>query len=105
MHRHVGTTGLIKNLVITEESGIAKGIRRIVAVTGSEAQEVSRIATALEADLVAIERKNGKEKDSAMKIFSTVRVFRLTYGGWFTFPFLLNRCLLPPIFRSFERQR
>jgi alanyl-tRNA synthetase len=40
---HVAKTGEIKDLVIVEESGIAKGIRRIVAVTGNEAREVQRI--------------------------------------------------------------
>ncbi len=38
-------SGETKDLVIIEESGIAKGIRRIVAVTGSEAHEVQRIAS------------------------------------------------------------
>ncbi|KAF1946306.1 hypothetical protein EJ02DRAFT_450747 [Clathrospora elynae] len=42
---HVLKTGEIKELVILEESGIAKGIRRIVAVTGQEAYEVQRIAS------------------------------------------------------------
>ncbi|KAK2810762.1 Alanine--tRNA ligase, partial [Arthroderma sp. PD_2] len=41
---HVQKTGDIKDLVILEESGIAKGIRRIIAVTGEEAHEVQRIA-------------------------------------------------------------
>ena len=41
---HVLKTGEIKELVILEESGIAKGIRRIVAVTGQEAYNVQRIA-------------------------------------------------------------
>jgi alanyl-tRNA synthetase len=41
---HVKQTGDIKELVIIEESGIAKGIRRIVAVTGQEAYNVQRIA-------------------------------------------------------------
>jgi alanyl-tRNA synthetase len=41
---HVLKTGEIKELVIIEESGIAKGIRRIVAVTGQEAYNVQRIA-------------------------------------------------------------
>lgn len=41
---HVGKTGEIRELVIVEESGIAKGIRRIVAVTGSAAHNVQRIA-------------------------------------------------------------
>lgn len=74
LYRHVEKTGLIKNLIITEESGIAKGIRRVIAVTGTEAQEVTRTAVALEAELAAIERKSGKEKDAAMKVFSTVSI-------------------------------
>lgn len=41
---HVQKTGDIKDLVILEESGIAKGIRRIIAVTGSDAHEVQRVA-------------------------------------------------------------
>ena len=41
---HVENTGLIKDLVITEESGIAKGIRRIVALTGDAAHQVQRVA-------------------------------------------------------------
>ncbi|CAN6621368.1 alanine--tRNA ligase, mitochondrial [Trichomonascus vanleenenianus] len=41
---HVVKTGEIKQFVIVEESGIAKGIRRIVAVTANEAREVQRIA-------------------------------------------------------------
>lgn len=73
--RHVEKTGLIKNLIITEESGIAKGIRRVIAVTGVEAQEVTRTAVMLEAELAAIARKSGKEKDSAMKVFSTVSLW------------------------------
>ncbi|KAF8322263.1 hypothetical protein DL93DRAFT_2072161 [Clavulina sp. PMI_390] len=69
---HVEKTGLIKNLIITEEAGIAKGIRRVIAVTGTEAADVTRTAVALEAELAAIEKKSGKEKDAAMKQFSTV---------------------------------
>lgn len=41
---HVSKTDEIKEFVIIEESGIAKGIRRIVAVSGSEAREVQRKA-------------------------------------------------------------
>lgn len=43
---HVDKTGLIKDLIIVEESGIAKGIRRIVAYTGSGAHQAQREATA-----------------------------------------------------------
>lgn len=50
---HVSKTGDIKFFVILEESGIAKGIRRIVAVSGSEAFEAERIASEYESDLDA----------------------------------------------------
>ncbi|KAK1837170.1 alanine--tRNA ligase [Podospora conica] len=43
---HVDKTGLIKDLIIVEESGIAKGIRRIVAYTGSGAHQAQREAAA-----------------------------------------------------------
>ncbi|KAG0221416.1 Alanine--tRNA ligase [Mortierella sp. GBA43] len=48
---HVAKTSDIKQFVITEESGIAKGIRRIVAVTGEEAHQAERIANEFEAKL------------------------------------------------------
>lgn len=48
---HVQKTGDIKDLIILEESGIAKGIRRIIAVTGEEAHEVQRLAQEFEARL------------------------------------------------------
>ncbi|KAK4110410.1 hypothetical protein N656DRAFT_799929 [Canariomyces notabilis] len=41
---HVEATGLIKDLVIVEESGIAKGIRRIVAYTGDGAHQAQQAA-------------------------------------------------------------
>lgn len=50
---HVAKTNEIKDLVVIEESGIAKGIRRIVAVTGHEAHDVQRIAKEFDADLEA----------------------------------------------------
>ena len=58
---------------MVEESSIAKGIRRIVAVTGHEAHEVSRQAIEFERKLERIESLQGKEKDAAMKPFLTVR--------------------------------
>jgi len=67
---HVIKTGEIKDLVITEESGIAKGTRRITAVTGHEAADVERIAGDLRAELATILHLKGKEKDNAMKQFS-----------------------------------
>lgn len=53
--------------MITEESGIAKGIRRIVAVTGHEAAEVTRQAQEFEDRLKVIETLDGKAKDAALK--------------------------------------
>ncbi|KAI9507452.1 tRNA synthetases class II (A)-domain-containing protein [Russula earlei] len=67
---HVARTGDIKDFVITEESGIAKGIRRIVAVTGHEAQDVTRIADAFEARMKQAEVLTGKVKDTALKALS-----------------------------------
>lgn len=51
---HVAKTSDIKDLVLTEESGIAKGIRRIVAVTGNEAHDVQRIASEFSKDLESV---------------------------------------------------
>ncbi|KAG6332771.1 hypothetical protein ID866_6316 [Astraeus odoratus] len=67
---HVAKTGDIKDFVITEESGIAKGIRRITAVTGQEAQEAVRVADGLSARLDALESSSGREKDAGLKALS-----------------------------------
>ncbi|KAF2634937.1 alanyl-tRNA synthetase-like protein [Massarina eburnea CBS 473.64] len=64
---HVKQTGEIKELVILEESGIAKGIRRIIAVTGQEAYDVQRIASEFEEQLARLEKLEfspGKEADA-----------------------------------------
>ncbi|TAQ83765.1 hypothetical protein B7494_g7912 [Chlorociboria aeruginascens] len=54
---HVERIGEIKELTVLEESGIAKGIRRIVAVTGQDATEVRQIANNFERErLVRLER-------------------------------------------------
>ncbi|QDS67918.1 Alanine--tRNA ligase [Venturia effusa] len=41
---HVDKTGDLKELIILEEGGIAKGIRRIIAVTGNDAYKVQQEA-------------------------------------------------------------
>ena len=65
---HVQKTGDIKELVITEEGGIAKGIRRIVAVTGSEAYEAQRIAQEFRERLNRLERMlHSHEKEQEIK--------------------------------------
>lgn len=48
---HVAKTADIKQFVIIEETGIAKGIRRIVAVTGEEAHQAERVANDFEEKL------------------------------------------------------
>ena len=52
---HVQKTGDIKDLIILEESGIAKGIRRIIAVTGEDAHGVQRLAKDFEGRLDRLE--------------------------------------------------
>lgn len=65
---HVAKTGEIKDLVIIEESGIAKGIRRVVAVTGHEAHEVQRIAKDFDEALTAADKLPfGAEKEKRSK--------------------------------------
>jgi alanyl-tRNA synthetase len=65
---HVKQTGEIKELVILEESGIAKGIRRIVAVTGQAAYDVQREAADFEEQLNRLGRLNyGAEKEAEAK--------------------------------------
>lgn len=68
----MANTGEIQSFLITEESGIAKGIRRLVAVTGDE----SRLATARANDCMArfetITRLPAKEKVAALKVFDVV---------------------------------
>ena len=53
---HVAKTGDIKELVVLEESGIAKGIRRIIAVTGEDAHAAQRLADAFATRLTALEQ-------------------------------------------------
>ncbi|CDK27200.1 unnamed protein product [Kuraishia capsulata CBS 1993] len=65
---HVAKTGDIKEFVIIEESGIAKGIRRIVAVSGTEAHAVQRIAKSFDEELDAISKLTfGAEKEKKLK--------------------------------------
>jgi alanyl-tRNA synthetase len=52
---HVAKTADIKELVILSEESIAKGIRRILAVTGSDAQEACRVASDFDAKLTKVE--------------------------------------------------
>lgn len=65
---HVERTGDIKELIIIEESGIAKGIRRIIAVTGEDAHHVQRIAQEFGERLSKVEKMtHGIGKDQEIK--------------------------------------
>ncbi|KAK5696845.1 Alanine--tRNA ligase [Elasticomyces elasticus] len=65
---HVKNTQDIKELVILEESGIAKGIRRIVAVTGQGAYEVQRVAQEWTEKVDGLEKMQyGGEKEAKTK--------------------------------------
>ena len=63
---------MIKSLVITEETAIAKGIRRIIAVTGDEAREALRVANEAEARLKTLAALKGKEREASLKLFGLV---------------------------------
>jgi alanyl-tRNA synthetase len=66
---HVRVTGDIKDLIILEESGIAKGIRRIIAVTGEDAHEAQRVADAFAEQLTQLGKMgHGAEKEKAQKL-------------------------------------
>jgi alanyl-tRNA synthetase len=66
---HVRTTADIKDLVILEESGIAKGIRRIIAVTGEDAHEVQRVADEFSDRLGRLEKMEfGSKKEAEAKV-------------------------------------
>lgn len=68
---HVESTGLIKDLIIVEESGIAKGIRRIIAYTGEAAHRVQREASEFSTKLDALEKLSfGPEKEAQLKAVS-----------------------------------
>ncbi|KAL7421356.1 Alanine--tRNA ligase [Cryptotrichosporon argae] len=67
---HVAKTDVIKEFVITEESSIAKGIRRVVAVTGHEAHDASRRAGEWERRFERLAATDdAREKEAAMKPF------------------------------------
>ncbi|GAA6034541.1 hypothetical protein JCM8097_005384 [Rhodosporidiobolus ruineniae] len=66
---HVAKTSDIKDFVITEESGIAKGIRRILAITGEDARKASHLASDAEARYASYLKLEGAERDKALKAF------------------------------------
>lgn len=57
-----------------EESGIAKGIRRIIAVSGPEARDAISSAAAYESRLSSVEAMTGRDKDEGFKILTLVGI-------------------------------
>ncbi|BGP56260.1 hypothetical protein JCM8202_001420 [Rhodotorula sphaerocarpa] len=68
---HVAKTGDIKDFVITEESGIAKGVRRILAITGEDARKASHLANETDARFEEMLRLPVGEKDKQLKAFDS----------------------------------
>lgn len=80
---HVDQTGLIKDIIIIEESGIAKGIRRMVALTGDAAHNVQRQADDFSQRLKVLEdMPHGPEKEQQIKVtqadLNTLKISVLT---------------------------
>ncbi|KAM3583534.1 Alanine--tRNA ligase [Umbelopsis sp. WA50703] len=65
---HVAKTGDIKQFAIMEEGGIAKGIRRIVAVTGDEAVQAQRVANEFKNKLDKLEKMQGEKLEAEIKL-------------------------------------
>ncbi|KAJ3265560.1 Alanine--tRNA ligase, partial [Blyttiomyces sp. JEL0837] len=64
---HVSRTSDIKTLAILEESSIAKGIRRVVAVTGDAATEANEKADEFATKLTNAKSLSGKDLEAAVK--------------------------------------
>ncbi|KAI9802173.1 MAG: Alanine--tRNA ligase [Sarcosagium campestre] len=65
---HVAKTGDMRDLVVLEENGIAKGVRRIVAVTGNDAHTAQRLAADFDARLTRLDSApHGPAKEAAAK--------------------------------------
>ncbi|KAJ1942460.1 Alanine--tRNA ligase [Linderina macrospora] len=64
---HVAGTADMKAFVIIEESAIAKGVRRIVAVTGAEAAKASLLHASLKAEVAKLKTLTGADLDNEIK--------------------------------------
>ncbi|KAJ9060947.1 Alanine--tRNA ligase [Entomophthora muscae] len=64
---HVSSTKKIGGLVLLEESSVAKGVRRIVALTGSEAKVAQDLAVKFESTLSTLDTLKGADLETALK--------------------------------------
>ncbi|KAI7867818.1 alanyl-tRNA synthetase [Spinellus fusiger] len=67
---HVVKTGDIKRFIVLEESGISKGVRRIVALTGEEAKAAEHTAKLFTGKLDRLTTLSGSELDAELKVVS-----------------------------------
>ncbi|XP_013389030.1 alanine--tRNA ligase, cytoplasmic [Lingula anatina] len=77
---HLQRSGHLGDFVVVSEEAIAKGIRRIVAITGHEAEKALHKAGLLDKDLAALKQKieqNSKTQQFTQKQLST-EIVRLT---------------------------
>jgi alanyl-tRNA synthetase len=71
---HVPKTGHIGNFLITQETSVAKGIRRIIAVTGEDAITACELANDFSRSLDELEASVPKDKwDETLKKSKKVR--------------------------------
>ena len=69
---HVAKTGDIKRFIIMEDNSLAKGIRRIVAVTGDEALQAQRAALEYEKTVLDLKALSGVTLENSLKVVGKV---------------------------------
>lgn len=67
-NRHVAKTGDIKRFVILEDTALAKGIRRIVGVTGDEALKAQRAADEWEQKINDLKNLENSALENSLKV-------------------------------------
>ena len=69
---HVSKTGDIKRFIILEDTALAKGVRRIVAVTGDEALQAQRAAAEYEQLVFDLKKLSGPSLENSLKVVGKV---------------------------------
>lgn len=77
-YRHLHYTGHIGDFIITSEEAIAKGIRRIVALTGPEAAKAFRTATLLQNQLSHLQKMIETDKSGTNSKEYVKKIVKLT---------------------------